>query len=274
MSYKTIIVLVDEARHASERVRHAAGLAIRFDAHLVGSAFTATSLGQAAVAALQQIMPPPEAVMARSRLAAALDRFDAIASSEGVLSIERRLQDGHGDNLALDARCADLAVVSQFDPDDPAYQYIPGSLPEQVVLVSGRPVLILPHKPGVAKIGSCVLIAWDSSLAATRAVYQALPLLRGAARCLICAFSVTDRSDHAPAAELAKYLGRHGVACETQHCAAPLTDGAQLLDVAASLAADLIVMGCYGRSHFRELMLGGITETILRTATVPVLMSH
>src|SRR5450830_119607 len=146
MSYSTIVVHVDHSHHAAARMRQAAVLAAACNAHLIGSAFTGLSRYAATAAGLElRMLAPQEMAAIRLRGEEALDRFDAIASSEGVGSIERRLlEDDPGGGLALQARYADLVVLSQSDVNDPACAHLPGGLPEQVVMDGGRPVLILP----------------------------------------------------------------------------------------------------------------------------------
>ncbi len=276
MSYSTIVVHVDHARHAEARMRQAAMLAAAFNAHLIGSAFTGLSRYAATTAGLElRMLAPQEMAAIRVRHQAALDRFDAIAASEGVASVERRLlEDDPGGGLALQARYADLVVLSQSDPNDPACAHLPGGLPEQVVMDGGRPVLILPYTSQNAPLGKRILLAWDASLEATRAVYNALPMLCAASKVTICTFRSAEEGGFEPGADLALYLSRHGVRCEIRQSAAAIADGGQLLNIASDLQADLIVMGCYGHSRFREIMLGGVTQTILNSMTVPVMMSH
>src|SRR5450830_1250204 len=284
MSYRTIVVHVDHARHAEERMRQAAMLAAASNAHLVGSAFTGLSRYAASAAGLElRMLAPAEMAAFRARSESMLDRFDSIAAAAGVTSVERRLQDDEpGGGLALQARYADLVVLSQSDPDDPACAHLPGGLPEQVVLDGGRGVLILPFTSQPVPLGQRVLIAWDGSLEATHAVYHALPLLRGAGLAVISTFGADgadggdggDGAGSEPGADLAQYLSRHGIQCVVRQASWPLTDGADLLSLAADVQADLIVMGCYGHSRFREIMLGGVTQSILRSMTVAVLMSH
>lgn len=276
MSYKTIVVHVDSSSHAEARMRHAAQLAVQFDSHLIGSAFSGVSRYAGREVTLELAMlAPSEASAIAQRNQAALARFEAIAASTGVASVERRLmEDDPAGGLALQARYADLVVLSQTDLDEPASSHLVGALPEQVVLDGGRPVLILPYAGSFPTVGSKILVAWDGGLEATHAVFNALPLLRRAALISVVVFNAAPAAGHEPGADLALYLARHGVRCTVRASATPIRAGEQLLSEAADLQADLIVMGAYGHSRFREIMLGGVTETILESMTVPVLMSH
>lgn len=276
MTYKTIVVHVDNSSHAPARMRHAARLAAGFGAHLIGSAFSGVSRYAGAEVGIElAMMAPLQMTAIREQNEQALARFDAIAAAEGVASAERRLlDDDPAGGLALQARYADLVVLSQTDPDEPASAHLIGGMPEQVVLDGGRPVLIIPYAGEFASIGRRAMVAWDGSLEATRAVYHALPLLRGASQVTVAVFKPADWAGREPGADLALYLARQGVKCEVRKEPAPISAGEDLLSLAADLQAELIVMGCYGHSRFREIMLGGVSETVLSSMTAPVLMSH
>jgi nucleotide-binding universal stress UspA family protein len=276
MRYKTIVVHVDRSEHSEERMRHAARLAARADAHLVGSAFSGIARhADPQAEMILALTAPREAAALRQHNEQALNRFEAIAAAEGVASIEHRLlDDDPAGGLVLQARYADLVVVSQTDLDDPAAAHLAGPLPAQVVLGSGRPVLIIPHSGHFATIGSRAIVAWDGSIEATRAVYAALPLLQQANGVAIITFRPSAAAGPAPGADLALYLARHGVQCKVHDEPLAIHAGAELLSRAADLQCDLIVMGGYGHARLRELILGGVTETILGSMTAPVLMAH
>jgi len=122
------------------------------------------------------------------------------------------------------------------------------------------------------------MIAWDAGRESARAVSDALPLLKRAKAVEVAVFNPERRRrDHGeqPGADVSLYLARHGVKVTVaQQSGADFEVGAQVLSRAADTAADLIVMGAYGHSRVRELVLGGVTRTILESMTVPVLMSH
>lgn len=271
MCYKTIVVHVDHSLHAEGRMRYAAQLAARCGAHLVGSAFSGIS--RYAEAGITMILTQQHA--RRSDHDSALARFDAIAAAAGVVSHERRYADDEpAGGLALQGRYADLVIVSQTDLDDPAAAHLAGPLPAQLVQGSARPVLVLPHARRHETIGGRIMLAWDGSLQATRAVAGALPLLRDAGLVAIVLFQPPDADGREPGADLALYLARQGVRCEVHVEPSAIDDGAALLACADCLDADLIVMGAYGHTRLREMVLGGVTETLLDRMTVPVLMAH
>ena len=275
MRYKTILVHVDGSTHAAVRIRHAARLAVAHEAHLVGAAFSGISRYADAIVAELAAATMAERAALRQQNETALAQFDAIAEAEGVLSHERRqVDDDPAGGLSLQARYADLIVVSQTDLDEPASTRLIGALPEQVVLDGGRAVLVIPYAGSFSHIGKRVVVAWDGSIEATRAVFNALPLLRTAAAVALVEFKPEQAAGRQPGADLAQYLARHGVACEVHVEPLPIRAGEALLSLAADLGSDLIVMGAYGHSRFREIVLGGVSETIFASMTVPVLMTH
>jgi nucleotide-binding universal stress UspA family protein len=275
MSYKTIVVHVDQSRHAEGRIRLAAALAVRQRAHLVGAAMTGISrfiyhganvdIARTALGAqLDQLM-----VHAND----ALDRFEAIAGAVDGLSFERRLVDDDGAaGLAMQARYADAIVVSQFDPDDPVARADP-ALPAFVMLNSAGPVLIVPVAGARATVGEEVLAGWDESIAARRAIGNALPVLRCARKVSLAVFNTGDLPRLA-GADIALFLARHGVNVEVLRAETEGAIASALLSLATDRGADLLVMGGYGHTRLREVLLGGPTEAILASMTIPVLMSH
>lgn len=276
MSYKTILVHADQSPHAAQRVRIAAGLANTYKAHLVGAAMTGVSrfLYQDNSIDLTRTVLAIQMEALRSQADHALAAFDAAASAAGVLSYERRLVDDDPTGaLAQQARYADLVVVSQTDLDDPHARLFP-DLPEYVVLNGGRPVLVLPYAGSFDVFGRHVLLAWDGSIEATRATANALPMLKNADKVSVAVFNPGFEHGAQPGADIALYLARHGVEVNVLVQPTSIDIGDALLSLAADGGADLLVMGGYGHTRFRELLLGGVTATILRTMTVPVLMSH
>jgi nucleotide-binding universal stress UspA family protein len=150
--------------------------------------------------------------------------------------------------------------------------------PEQVALASGRPVLIVPYAGHFDNVGRRVLIAWNATREAARAVSDAMPLLTSAE--LVTVLTIDPREGphghgELPGADIALHLARHGVKAQIERTvSAGMPVGEVLLSRVADLGADLIVMGAYGHSRAREVLLGGATRSVLRSMTVPVLMSH
>ncbi|CUI09032.1 universal stress protein [Massilia antarctica] len=276
MPYKTILVHADHSRHAEARLKAATAVAADCNAHLVGAAMSGLSryIYQDGGTDLMQTVLASHMEELNRRANAALDHFERLAAGAAVRSFERRLVDDEpGAALALQARYADLVVVSQSDPDDPVARMTPG-LPEYVMLASARPVLVVPHAGHFPVIGSEVLVAWDASTAATRALANALPLLKRARRVTVAVFNPDDAHGQQPGADIALYLARHGINAEVMAQRTSIDVGEALLSLAADVDTNLIVMGCYGHARVRELLLGGVTATILKSMTAPVLMSH
>ncbi|WP_254453648.1 universal stress protein [Siccirubricoccus sp. G192] len=195
---------------------------------------------------------------------------------------EWRLVEGMtAEQVTLHARCADLLVVGQEDPDGgPPFA---GPVLERALFSSGRPVLVVPHAGRFETVGRRVLLGWNASREAARAANDALPLMADAE--VVTVLAVNFRRDQdgygdaaesaEPGSDIALHFARHGLKAEVQHAVAPGLDaGDMLLNQAADLSADLLVVGAYGHSRFREMVLGGVTRTLLRQMTVPVLMSH
>ncbi len=276
MSYKTILVHVDPSLHCENRVRTAAALAQQQGAHLIGAAMSGIShlVYEDSGIDLERMVIARHVDAMRDKQQAALDRFEAIAVELGVDSFESRMLEDDPENaLALQARYADLTVVSQVDVNDASARLTPG-LPAYVLQGSGRPLLVVPHSGPLRDPGSRIVLAWDGGIEATRAVSAALPLLKQALAVTVAVFNPGPAHGPQPGADVALFLARHGVQVEVreQHGAHHVGDA--VLSLCADVQADLIVMGGYTHTRLRELLLGGVTETLLRTMTIPVLMAH
>ncbi|PWF43990.1 universal stress protein [Massilia glaciei] len=281
MSYKTILVHVDDSPQAAERVGVAAGLAQAHGAHLIGLALTDASPLIYYVGGGFDISDPSLASqLEASRQAAekALQQFESLARGIGVASFERRLEDGEAwPGFTLQARYCDLVVICQSSNQADAPRYA-ADFSEHVVLNWCRPTLIIPAAGHVGHPGQRVLIAWNAGMAAARAVAGALPLLRRARQVDVAVFNPErepyDAHGAEPGADVALYLARHGVRVGVKPQTIDTSVGDALLSAAADWSSDLVVMGAYGHSRFRELILGGTTRTVLQSMAVPVLMMH
>jgi len=201
--------------------------------------------------------------------------FTRQVSAAGLNSAEwRGGMDDPVDAMTLHSRYADLVVIGQADSADESQA--PLDLPERLVIAAGRPILIVPSAGNFATLGKRILVAWNPSREAARAVTDAIPLLQQADNVHIVAVNPkTGDYGAVPGADIGLYLARHGVRVEVKtDQGAEIDVGNELLSRAADLDADLIVMGGYGHSRLREWVLGGATRTILESMTVPVLMSH
>jgi nucleotide-binding universal stress UspA family protein len=275
MSYKTVLVHVDESTHASERIKIAAAIASAENAHLIGIATTGASRYLAQTRALTDMDPNlgEHLRFLRERAERGLQEFDATARKIGIASFEKRLVDDEaGGGICLQARYADLVVIGQSDPHEISPVVMP-DFPQYVVLHSGRPVLLVPHSGRFDHIGHRILIGWDASMAASRAISAAIPLLRRAHLVQVAVFNPPAQGA-ASDTELALYLARQGIKVEMLTRTSNQPIGGAVLTLARELNTDLIVTGGYGHARFREIMLGGVTREVLESMTLPVLMAH
>lgn len=199
--------------------------------------------------------------------------FTAAAQAAG-LSFEWVHYDGEVmDGLAVHSHCADLLVVCQTPPET-LEDVLTRNRPDHVVLESACPTLIVPHGHAGAETGRRVLIAWKRTRQAARAVRDSLAVLRAAPSVTVLTVG-SEAADNAAGRGIIAYLGRHGVAAESRPDYGDDSDvAAIILAHARDVSADLIVMGAYGRSHLREVILGGATEDMISRTSVPLLMSH
>lgn len=206
-----------------------------------------------AAAEAETIRPVVEAALRRAGIAGGFRAPEGLAA----------------DLVPRQARHADLVVLGQDQPD--------GATPtaaaviEEALFGAGRPVLLVPHAGRFDPPARLALIGWNGSREAARAVHDALPLLAAIGRAVVVAVD----AEGAPGTAIAAHLARHGIRTEVESAASGALDAAEvLLNRAAELSADLLVIGAWGHSRLREMVLGGVTRSILRQATLPVLMSH
>jgi nucleotide-binding universal stress UspA family protein len=281
MDYKTIAVHVNESKHTLSRVRLAARWAAKFGAHLVGTAATGlpATFYLGGISGEGAIIVPAYLDVLKDRAQTALAMSDAVVAQEDVHSFEKRMiEEEPGVALCLQARYSDLLVIGQDDPEDKTAAQ-PPMVAEYVLLNAINPVLIVPYAGEFSSVGQRVLIAWDGSMEAARAVHGAIPLLQRAGQVQVAIFDPRvgpGAHGEEPGADIALFLARHGIRVDvSRHVTGGEIDiGNAILSHASDFGADLLVMGGYGHSRFREVLLGGVTRTILRSMTTPVLMSH
>lgn len=275
MNYKTILVHTDYGKRTAVCIEVAIRMAMQYEAHLI-----ALYTREPFILPADLIQAGEEIIKAQEKFAAEeMARVKAVynnqASSMGFKNTEWRYALGYPvDTVAKQARYADLVVVGQPDSSDKTN--MTKDFTAELVLAVGRPVLILPYTGSFLNIGSRILIAWNASREAVRAITDALPLLKRADSVnLITLSSKHDAQSHIPADDIVLYLSRHGVHVEvSKDHVTDIDVGNAILSCAADLNSDLLVMGGYGRSRLREWVLGGATRTILESMPVPVLMSH
>jgi len=207
---------------------------------------------------------------------AAVARFEAAAQAAG-LSAETRILDasiaGAADLFGRIARRFDLAVVGQARPREGASEEL---LIEGALFEAGRPVVVVPHVQTEGLKLERVLVCWDGSRPATRAIADGLPFLQRAKAVEIMAVSgERGKGQELAGTNMARHLERHGLTVELRRVSAADGDVPSAIQShAAASGTDFMVMGGYGHSRLREFILGGVTRTILTSTTIPVLMSH
>jgi nucleotide-binding universal stress UspA family protein len=273
MTYKTILVHCNNSRHIGRLIHVASNLAASFQSHLIGLSV----VPPVSIVTTGALEAPPVIVDAHCEIYRkdAVEMRRVFEQETANFSTEWRDVEagpfGVGDVVVNCARSADLVIASQMDVDWAMSGWL--DVVDRLAIESGRPVLIMPNAPLPRWFGSRVLVAWNGRREAARAVFDALPVLKQAQAVKVV--RVTESEGQADTNDICIALQRHGVKCGRTERIAPIDDvGGALLAQASEFDADLVVMGCYGHSRFREFAFGGASRTMLREATVPILMSH
>ena len=275
-SIRSVLMHLDATAASVARLEFARNLALRHEATLSAMFVAApmhrplqTALSESPAALLQWV---DWAAVERTK-----SRFnDALGECGAGM---RWLENDGADGVAAFCRqalYADLLVLGQHDAASTSSgASAPTGFVESVLIASGKPALILPLAGGHETVGHDVLIGWNATPQAARAVTAALPWLRGARSVHVLEATDEAAQDKLGELDIAQYLQFHGITpVRHRHRAAPADAGRALLSVAQEVAADLLVMGCYGRGRTRELVLGGASRTVLQEMTLPVLMAH
>lgn len=284
MSFKTVLVHLNDEHRAAGLLKAAIHAARADNAHLIGLSVLPPTIiipgmeGDAG-AVIDEHRTAYREQIGRLHLA-----FETAACELPDLSREWRVIDSETENpfgnaaavVASQARSADLVVASQENPDWSLSGHL--DVAEHVIMESGRPVLMTPKSGIPARIGERIVVAWNGRREAARAAFDALPLLQVARNVRVVWLNPESDQPAAgdlPCVDLCAALARHGVTCEAAQRSEPGAGaGAALLAAVEEFDADMLVMGCYGHSRLRELVLGGASRHVLRHAKVPVLMSH
>jgi nucleotide-binding universal stress UspA family protein len=281
MAYKTILAHCNDKARLRRVLEPAVELAGAFEAHLTGLSITPP-----AVVVPAGMPGAPETVIVddhcrayRAENPEMKATFEAMVRSRSLPAEWRDLEAGTRTvaDVALEhAHAADLIVAAQTDAKWAGSGHL--DVADRLVVESGRPVLIVPNEGKPGATARKILVAWNARREAARAVFDALPLLQRAEEVKV--IWVNPQSEDAlaqdvPAADICVTLARHGVKCEAAEAVRPYANvGRTLLACAQDFGADLLVMGCYGHSRLREFVLGGASEHVLKSMTIPVLMSH
>ena len=281
MSYPSILVALDNQPECVARTKAVLALAKTTGSYVTGVAPTEVldlraNLNLASSVASLAILGRDVLLEDATRAALAFDVACEIAGLAG----RKALVEESDMSTALNrrGRVNDLIVLTQSDPRAHAGQAFKNPQIEETILASARPVIVLPYANAASTLGTRVLVAWDDSRAAARALADALPLLRRAHSVQVMQFNRDESSDEgglsSDLASVGDWLARHGVPARTQVETTTISVAEALLSRAADLGSDLIVMGAFGHARWRERLLGGTTRDVLGTMTAPVLMSH
>lgn len=233
----------------------------------------------AAVLALLQGEVHPSVVKRRAEAAAAAAAAEQVLrAAAGAHGVALDFLTGEGDAaelLGYVGRAHDLVVVEQTNL---ATDELGFDVPERAIAVCGRPVLVVPNQGSFATAGKRIVIAWNASREAALAVQGAAPFIAAAEEVVVLSGPPRDRLPsvtRVPAFDLATRLGPAQGSARIERLEVADGDaGAAICAAAQRLGADMLVMGAYGRSWFREWVLGGATRHVLTHMTIPVLMAH
>uniref|UniRef100_E6VJ90 UspA domain protein n=1 Tax=Rhodopseudomonas palustris (strain DX-1) TaxID=652103 RepID=E6VJ90_RHOPX len=279
MALKTIVVFVDQTPASDARVRYAAGLAMRHQAHLIGL-FIVPNAWQhdrsdsniQGGAAIREMLERHNLIESDA-LQAAGRSFEAMAARDDASFEYRAVRGGDvGELVRLHCLHSDLVVVGHPSAGLPA-----GWSPQQMLLSTGVPVLIVPASWPEGTIARNVLFAWNASREARRAITDSLPVLRAAEAVSVVVVDPNNNRAHGqePGADIAHHLSRHGVTARVEQLQSKGEPIAEVIRrYAAEDQSDLIVLGAYSHSPKRELLFGGVTRTLLGKVTIPTLIAH
>lgn len=284
MNFKTILVHLNHERRAHELIEAAARIARPTSAHVIGLYVMPPVLIPAdIVIPISNDMIEEQMKEHRAQAARIEAIFEKQIYGEPFVA-EWRIHNGPNtamsaiaNGVIAEARTVDLVIVSQALSDRDVLTLV--DVPERVALESGRPVLVVPGNGPVKQLGDTVAVAWNDTRESARAAFDAMPILTQAKRVRLITVvgrkQSTERTNMIPGSEVAATLARHGinVAVETVADTGGGT-GRTLLESLAKDGADVLVMGAYGHSRFREFILGGATRDVLRNMNVPIFMAH
>jgi nucleotide-binding universal stress UspA family protein len=267
----TIGVERDAAAH------YAISLASIFKARLVGVAFVHNpKISPNLIAGIPVEIIEAQRVAGNNQANEAVARFETAAKHAGVVT-ESQVIDvalgNAGDMFGRIARCFDLSVIRQAESDKAAQEK---SIIEAALFESGRPVIVVPYVQTQGAKFDRIMAGWDGSRTAARAIGDAMPLLKGAKMIeVITIVTGAAKNTELSGIDIGQHLSRHGLNVEVKRIA---TEGINVPDAilshAADISADFMVMGGYGHSRLREVILGGATRGILMAMTLPTLMSN
>ena len=268
---KSVLVCMNAGAKAQPHVEPALHAAKALGATAVGLCIVAVQPIPAYAEAPLAVEVFEEELQRRRADAQALEKRFAEAARKAEVTSEWRGAEGDWLDIAQGmGRTSDLAVLAQDNPGD----WVSPGEAEELVLTLGRPALVIPYVGGRSAVGGKAIVAWSGTRESARAVHDAMPFLIHASSVVLVGIDL-DAKAQSSMERLREQLGRHGIKADMRGLSgAGMDPGDVLLNKAADEGADLLVMGAYGHSRMRELILGGATRTVFRHMTVPVLLSH
>ena len=275
---KHIVLNLSLGTREDSAIDYAVSLARVFDARLAGIALVYEDVpvvlgdGMSAqwVGGIEELRKEVEGA-AKTAIA----RFEQLARDAGLAADSRSVHTSFantGEAFGRMARRFDLSVVRQAEPKSGRSDNL---IIAAALFDAGRPVLVVPRARREPARFDRMMICWDGSRSAARAVADALPFLRRAKAIDLVTIGEPTEGDEMPGFNIVEHLRCHGLEATEKRIAAPDTDVPHtILTQAASSAADLIVMGGYGHSRLREFVLGGATRGVLAEMSIPALLSH
>ncbi len=280
MSFKTILVSLNDVARVDEIGNAACRLASRHDAHIIGlfviptipiypvpGAYVLTDVIEA-----HEKFFAESAERVRSRFVEMVQKYDLRHEWRQVKDSSSLVADA----VITHALAADLLVIGQVNPD--RAEAVEHDFCDRIIMETGRPVVVVPRSGQFKTVGERVLVGWNATREAARAAFDALPIMESASAVWLTWVDPQREPDTAgqlPGSEMARTLSRHGIEATIDSMpTADLDVAGALLNRAADHDADLLVAGAYGHSRMREFAFGGATRGLLNRMTVPVLMSH
>lgn len=280
MGIKSLTVFVNPTPVGDPTVEYAVRLANKHEAHLIGVFVVPHARDKSPADGYIRGSDAVSSMLVRYEIAErdavgrAEQSFSALARASGFSHEFRVIKDFDPGNLArLNSFYTDLVVCGHSPPNGLTTSWPP----ERIMNATGIPFLIVPDDWIGDRVTTNVLLAWNASREARRAVSDALPILMAAKSVAVVIVDPEKNASHGeePGSDIAHFLSRHGVIARVE----PLTSNQQsvadtLVDFALRDQSDLIVIGAYSHSHMREMILGGVTRSLLNAVRIPTLIAH
>jgi nucleotide-binding universal stress UspA family protein len=280
-NWKSIAVFIDDTPDGERIGDYAAGLARHFNAHLIGIHVISGYPGEHAAdsfargkAAIDQLITQKDA--AEQEMSIAVGRRFAAVSRKQEISAEFRVIWSWGDDAEAVINSLHSDVVILGHPRAPG---LPKSWPaDRLLLASGVPTIVIPDQWQSTALGARVLIGWNGSRAARRAIGDAMPLLTAAQAVTVLvvdAHKTPDQYGAEPGADISLYLTRHNIRVELEQVTSNGSSIAEtVLSKAAQRESDMIVIGAYSHARSAEMLFGGVTRDLLARTSLPLFLSH